>query len=257
MSQHSAPHPKPLPEQYRARARIARAISAPGLAGLVVFVVAIVVAVLLVALRPHAPVPDPSANGAGDPATDTTELAAGAGGSSVDDADIGAGAPAGTGDAGEDGAVYVHVVGEVKSPGVFTLPTGSRVADALEAAGGAGPKAELAGVNLARQVVDGEQVLVPNAKQLKAGGGGAAAGTPAPVAPSGGGGAPGAAGAPVNLNTADQAALETLPRVGPALATRIIEWRDANGAFSSVDQLLEVTGIGEKTFAGLRDQVTV
>lgn len=108
-------------------------------------------------------------------------------------------------------------------------------------------------MNLAREVNDGEQVLVPDADQAEAAlavGAGAANGVNA--------GDPGeAAGAPVNLNTADQTTLETLPRVGPALAQRIIEWRTANGGFTSIEQLLEVSGIGEKTLAGFRDQVTV
>jgi competence protein ComEA len=119
------------------------------------------------------------------------------------------------------------------------LDADARLVDAVAAAGGTTDGADLAAVNLARRVEDGEQVVVPVA-----------------------GAVPGTAGAPqtddrVDLNTADQAALETLPRIGPALAERIIAWRDDNGRFSSVDDLLAVPGIGEKLLAGLRDGVRV
>lgn len=137
---------------------------------------------------------------------------------------------------------------------------GTRVAEAIEAAGGATDAAMLSAVNLARAVVDGEQILVPDAEQARAGvpagpglGAGAGAGTAAGAAA----GAGAAATGPLDLNTADTAALETLPRVGPALAQRIIEWRTANGRFDSVEQLLEVPGIGSKTLEGFRDLVRV
>ncbi|MDR2321075.1 MAG: ComEA family DNA-binding protein [Microbacterium sp.] len=147
------------------------------------------------------------------------------------------------------GAVYAHVLGEVSKPGLYVLDDGARVAEALAAAGGTLPTADLAGVNLARTVADGEQILVPVI---------GAAGA-APGAAAGGSGAPGggAAGGLVDLNTADVAALDQLPRIGPALAQRIIDWRTANGRFTSVDDLLGVSGIGEKMLAGIRDLVRV
>ncbi len=140
--------------------------------------------------------------------------------------------------------VLVAVVGQVVTPGVVTLPAGSRVADAVAAAGGALPDADLATVNLARVLVDGEQVAVgvPGAEPPQ----GASPGAPA-------GGGP----VLVNLNTASEAEFEELPGIGPVLAGRIVQWRTDNGAFASVDQLQEVDGIGPSTFEELRDEVTV
>lgn len=145
------------------------------------------------------------------------------------------------------GEVVVHVDGEVQRPGVVVLPAGSRVADAVDAAGGALPDVDLAGVNLARPLVDGEQVLVG----IDPPPGSSAA------APGAGGGTPGAAGGPVNLNTADLATLDTLPGVGPVTAQSILDWREANGGFTSVDELVEVDGIGEATLARIAPHVTV
>ena len=155
------------------------------------------------------------------------------------------------------GRVTVHVVGEVESPGVVTLASGARVDDALEEAGGATDEAELSGVNLARPLVDGEQVVVPGPGETAAPGPGVAA--PGGAAP--GAGTPGAPGttpdALVNLNTADLATLETLPGVGPVLAQRIIDWRTEHGGFTSVEELGEVSGVGDKTYATLAPEVTV
>lgn len=150
--------------------------------------------------------------------------------------------------------VLVHVVGEVASPGVVTLSAGSRVADAVAKAGGALPSADLERVNLARVVVDGEQVHLPAPGEPLLPGSGGVAGASGPAADAG---SAGAAGAPVNLNTADVAALDTLPGVGPVLAQRIVQWRQEHGRFSSVDELNEVSGIGDKLFAQLRTRVTV
>lgn len=145
------------------------------------------------------------------------------------------------------GSVYVHVLGEVAHPGLFVLDEGARVAEALAAAGGTLPSAELGAVNLARLLVDGEQIKVPAVGAAPAG----------PAGPAAGGGGSGAAGTLIDLNTADAAALETLPRIGPALAQRIIDWRTTNGRFTSVDDLLGVPGIGDKMLAGLRDLVRI
>lgn len=135
--------------------------------------------------------------------------------------------------------IYVHVLGAVERPGLYVLRADSRVVDALAAAGGSTDAADLAGVNLARRVEDGEQILVPVV--------GAVADPSAP--PSGDG--------TVDLNTADQAALEELPGIGPALAERIVAWREDNGRFRTIDDLLAVPGIGEKVLEGLRDGVRV
>ncbi|MEZ0492047.1 ComEA family DNA-binding protein [Kineococcus sp. TBRC 1896] len=142
------------------------------------------------------------------------------------------------------GSVVVHVAGRVLHPGVVTVSAGSRVADALTAAGGPAADADLDALNLARVLQDGEQVLVPAPGQPAA--------APAPVA--------GTAGAPagrVDLNAATAADLDALPGVGEVLAGRIVAWREENGRFTSVEDLGEVQGIGPKVLDGLRDLVSV
>ncbi|GAA4484411.1 ComEA family DNA-binding protein [Microbacterium panaciterrae] len=147
------------------------------------------------------------------------------------------------------GSVYVHVLGQVARPGLYVLDDGARVAEALAAAGGTLPDADQGAVNLARPLTDGEQIVVPAIGAEPAG---TASGTGS--AGAAGSGAPGAL---IDLNTADVAALDTLPRIGPALAQRIIDWRTANGRFTSVDDLLAVPGIGDKMLASIRDLVRV
>ena len=137
--------------------------------------------------------------------------------------------------------VYVHVLGAVASPGLYELSDGARGIDAVAAAGGFTEQADETQLNLARFISDGEQLYVPALGEV-------------PSAAVGGGVA---TDGRVNINTADAAELETLPRVGPAMSARIIEWRETNGRFSSVDDLQSVTGIGEKTFAELKELVTV
>jgi competence protein ComEA len=137
--------------------------------------------------------------------------------------------------------VVVHVLGAVRAPGLYVLPEGSRIVDAIAVAGGFADDADRGGVNLARILADAEQVRVPVIGE---------------VAP--GGVAPGVASdGRVNLNTADSAALDTLPRVGPAMAQRIIAYRDEHGGFRSIEDLREVSGIGDKTFDSLKDLVTL
>jgi competence protein ComEA len=153
--------------------------------------------------------------------------------------------------------LLVHVVGQVRRPGVVRLPPGARVLDAVEAAGGATPSADLNHLNLARPVVDGEQIVVPKPGEVIAGAGLPGAGG-AGVGSSGQGltGA-GTVGGPIDLNTADASALDSLPGVGPVLAQRILDWRAQHGRFSSVDELGEVTGIGDKLMAQIGPKVKV
>ncbi|MGF0117272.1 ComEA family DNA-binding protein [Promicromonospora sp. Marseille-Q5078] len=156
------------------------------------------------------------------------------------------------------GVVVVHVVGEVREPGLVTVPTGARVADAVAAAGGVTKRADAAALNLARAVVDGEQIRVPRPGELPPEGDGAA--TPDGTTDDGvaGGADAGSAdpsGGQVDLNTAATAELEELPGIGPALAGRIIAWRDENGPFTSVDELDEVSGIGPSVLEQVRDLV--
>lgn len=143
------------------------------------------------------------------------------------------------------GTVTVDVAGKVRRPGIAVLDAGSRVVDAVEAAGGAKPGVNLTSINLARVLVDGEQIVV----------GARLAVTPAAPGAPGSGGPD--AGPLVNLNLASQSELETLPQVGPVTATSIIAWRGQNGGFTSVEELLEVDGIGPATLAQITPFATV
>jgi competence protein ComEA len=135
--------------------------------------------------------------------------------------------------------IYVHILGQVERPGLYELPDGARAVDAVAAAGGFTEQADAAALNLARFVSDGEQIVVPAIGETTAA-------------------APGIAGdGRVNLNTADAAVLDTLPGVGPATAAKILAWRDEHGRFESVEDLLDVGGIGEAKLDAIRDLVTV
>ena len=224
----------------------------PGLTRTVLLVLAgaVLTAVLVVLLAPSLlqrdAQPVDSAAAAGDQMEDQS-----AEGPAGTDAAAGAADPS----TGAAAAVVVHVVGAVGSPGVCELPPGARVADALEAAGGTLAGADVEGVNLARPLVDGEQIRVPRVGE-----------DPAEVAapqdgPADGttGGQPGTGtdGSAIDLNTADAQALETLRGIGPVTAQAILDHREAIGRFESVDELLDVTGIGDATLAAIRDSVTV
>ena len=143
-------------------------------------------------------------------------------------------------------AIVVDVVGKVRTPGIYRLPAGSRVDDALVAAGGALAGTDLSSLNLARKVADGEQIAVAVAGAPDAGG-----------ATSSTDGSGGFSVGPVDLNSASEAQLDGLPGVGPVLAQHIIDWRTAHGRFASVDQLREVSGIGQAKYADLRPLVTI
>jgi competence protein ComEA len=150
----------------------------------------------------------------------------------------------------------------VAKPGLVEVADGARVFDAVAQAGGVTPEAREGGVNLARFVVDGEQILVPRTDD-PAPAGTAGAGTAATASAAGGSssgqavvGPSGSAGK-VNLNTATAAELETLPRVGPSMSAKILAWRAENGAFSAIEDLNDVDGVGDKTFESLKDLVTL
>jgi competence protein ComEA len=141
----------------------------------------------------------------------------------------------------------VHVAGAVREPGVYRLPAGARVQDAVERAGGAKSSGDVNAINLAAKVVDGQQIVVP----ARVRGGGAAAAVP--TASPGAAGA--AAGPPISLNNATAEQLDTLDGVGPATAQKIIAWRTQHGGFRSVADLGQVPGIGPKKLAALKDKV--
>jgi competence protein ComEA len=201
---------RPEPDPRRARVRVGIG------AALILLLVALGIAVFVTALTPRGAsevvAPGQTVGAADDPGAE----------SSVDDVPL-----------------YVHVLGQVARPGLYELSAGDRAVDAVAAAGGFTAAADPGGINLARVLSDGEQLVVPAVGEAPAGGAGA-----------------GAVPGKINLNTADAATLDTLPRIGPAMAQRIVDWRTANGRFAAVDDLLAISGIGQKTLDGLRDLVT-
>jgi len=256
------------------RERLDDVLADPPAAGRVAAGVAIALAVVVLGWRfvapPEGPPEDalpqaqPVAAGSGTPTGSSPGGAATAAGTGADPSGAGApgGGPAsGAAGSGTPGAavpspgteVVVHVVGAVAAPGVQRLPAGARVVDAIDAAGGAAPDADLARVNLAAPLVDGQQVVVLRPGELPPVPAAATAG----AAGSGGGAVPGAPSAPIDINTATAAQLEDLPGVGPATAEAIIAHREQVGPFASVDDLLDVRGIGEAKLEQLRDRATV
>ncbi|WP_378145783.1 ComEA family DNA-binding protein [Cnuibacter sp. UC19_7] len=202
-------------------------------AAIVLVVVALVVAVVVSAASPvgSAGVVAPSAS-PGRPSPAATGSASDPG-----DAEV-------SPDGGE--ALLVHVLGAVAVPGLYRVVAGARVVDAVAAAGGFAADADRASVNLARPLADGEQLRVLAQGEA-----------PPPDAGGGSGADGGGTAGPIDLNRATLAQLDELPRIGPATAQRIIDYRETNGPFASVDDLLEVPGIGDKTLGGIRDLVRV
>jgi competence protein ComEA len=141
--------------------------------------------------------------------------------------------------------ILVHVAGAVRRPGLYEMPMGARVADAVKAARGARPAADLDALNLAEPLVDGQKLEVLRRGQAPA----ALAASPVPSAPG--------SAAPISLNSADQAALETIPEIGPVTAAAILEYRAQIGSFTSIDQLLDVSGVGPATLEAMRPYVTL
>ncbi|MBT2900178.1 ComEA family DNA-binding protein [Streptomyces sp. McG3] len=224
----------------------------PVVLGLVLLAAVGVAAFHFWSVRPQAVrAPEPVAAEAAAPALPPDPLRAGGSGQ-VSRPPPGAPPDADAGGRGR-GQIVVDVSGKVRRPGVLRLPAGSRVADALDAAGGVRAGTDVTGLNRARVLMDGEQVVVglPPGPPVPGTVGGGRAGADGP------GGAPGGPGpsAPLSLNTATAEQLETLPGVGPVLAQHMIDYRTENNGFRSVDELRQVNGIGDRRFAELQPLV--
>ncbi len=141
-------------------------------------------------------------------------------------------------------SIFVHISGSVLNPGVYALPRSSRVQDVIQAAGGLLPEADEQVLNLAAPLKDGERIKVPSQRP-----------TAAPV-PSGGAAPPPESGL-INLNWATQVELESLPGIGPEMAKRILDYRDQNGPFESIEAIQEISGIGPATYARIQNLITV
>ena len=209
----------PTPDARRARVRVGVG------AALILVLVGLGCAVFITAITPH------GASSVVAPSVLPTALPSGGASAS------GASAPSGSNAA----VIYVHILGQVNDPGLYALHDGDRAVDVVAAAGGLTPSADPAALNLARFLSDGEQIIVPAVGESL---------------PSSATARARRSAGKVNINTADEPTLETLPRVGPAMAARILAWRAANGRFTAVEDLMSVSGIGEKTFEGLKDLVT-
>ncbi|RZS89751.1 competence protein ComEA [Motilibacter rhizosphaerae] len=241
------PVPAPAPPRAAGGALLARhraetAMSRPALLACAALAAAAALGVALAWLlqRPHAELAPPAAAAAARPSSSAAVVTG-----------TGAAAPPSAAAA----EVVVDVEGRVRRAGVVRLPAGSRVTDAVELAGGAAPRADLRQLDLARPLVDGEQLVVPAVGEVLA----PSAAQPPPAA---GGTAAGSAtgtgaGGLLDLNAATAGDLDGLPGVGPVLAQRILDWRTAHGRFSSVDELREVGGIGDARLADLRKRVRV
>ncbi|WP_245636019.1 ComEA family DNA-binding protein [Herbiconiux solani] len=244
-------------------------------AAVVLVVVALVCSVLVTALSPVGATTVFGGPPSGAPGTSSSTPTSGAAAETTprasdsapsSDAEAGGAGAGGAGAGGTSATILVHVLGAVASPGVYELPEASRVIDAVAAAGGLAEAADQASVNLARVLVDGEQLRIlavgevpPPIVGAGSGAGTGGSGSASVGGTSGSAGGAGSAGAAavVNLNAATELDLDGLPRIGPAMAARIIAWRADNGPFTSVDDLLQIPGIGDKTLESLRPLVTV
>ncbi len=150
--------------------------------------------------------------------------------------------------------IFVHVVGAVQAPGMVELQSGSRVSDAVDAAGGFSPDADQLSVNLARQVSDGEQIVVGSAQAPSSDSGAAKEASSSEVS---GDGDSSVSTVKVNINTASVEQLTTLKGVGEATAQKIIEYRQQNGSFKKIEEIKNVSGIGDKRYAAIKDSITV
>lgn len=247
-----------LSERFQELARRA-GLTQPPRAAVLVVLAAVVVAVAWTAIRMWPGTGDVIVDPAG-----TTAAAETSGEADAEDGDALVGDSRGAFESADTTAagVAVHVVGAVNRPGLYSLGAGARVADAVAAASGLSPEAAEEGVNLARAVQDGEQIVVPTVEELENGtvrppaAGGSPTSGGGTVAP-GQRGTPSTSGAPVNLNTADAATLETLPGIGPATAQKIVADRDAHGPFGRTEDLARVSGIGPKKLEALSGLIVV
>ena len=151
----------------------------------------------------------------------------------------------------QEAGLTVYVTGAVNQPGVVTVASGGRVADAVNACGGLSPEADGDAINMAQALKDGQQVRVPAKGAQKAAANGATA------AKAGGSANSADTGGLVNINTADEKALDTLPGVGPATAQKIIEYRENEGAFQSPEDIMKVRGIGKAKYEKMKDKITI
>lgn len=233
------------------RERIAELARRSGLAGPQRAVVAVAIVVCCIAIILAAFRWWPSSGGKGFAIEPAAEAGAAAGDVAAGEAL--AGEPSASGQAQET-TLVVHVAGAVRHPGVVRCASGSRVGDAVSAAGGLLGNAAGDAVNLARTIADGEMIYIPTLDEVAAG-----AVPPTPVDGGGPGGAasPGVVDGLIDLNTATADQLQTLPGVGPAISARIVSDREANGPFAAPEDLMRVSGIGQKKFAAVKDLVTV
>ena len=154
----------------------------------------------------------------------------------------------------EDSAsIFVHVAGEVKNPGMVELDSNERVAKAIELAGGATENAQLDSINLAKKCGDGEQITVPSKVASES----ATVASSDSSSSSASGTSSSSNNGKVNINTADATGLQQISGIGPSKAQKIIAYREQNGKFKSVEDLTNVSGIGEKTLASIKDQICV
>ena len=153
--------------------------------------------------------------------------------------------------------VYVDIGGAVKEPKLAKLPSGSRVEDAINEAGGLAPKADISQINRAEQLVDGQKIYIPQKGEIVGGAGVSGEGTSGSDPVSGSAGAAVGAGGKININTADLTQLQTITGIGPVTAQKIIDHRTQNGRFSTIEDIKNVSGIGDKTFENMKEQITV